>query len=60
MRNDPLPTIGCARSKGITKIRVYCDDIVCFHSEVMEIGGLGLPDDTPIIHIPRRRRFVCS
>ena len=56
----PLPTIAMAKAQGINKIRVWCEDIVCFHSEVFEMEQFGLPDDTPVIHIPKYRRFVCS
>jgi hypothetical protein len=52
-------TIALARENGITKIRVWCEDRMCFHSEVVDIGPLGLADDLPVMHIPRYRRFVC-
>ena len=59
-RVGPLPTIADARAQGIKRIRIYCDDIKCFHSEVFDLISLGLPDSTPVVHIPRYRRFVCS
>jgi hypothetical protein len=56
----PLPTIGHDRAYGVRSIRIICLGRYCGHSSVIEIERLELPDEVPIIHIPRRRCFVCS
>src|ERR1700691_5323114 len=55
-----LATIASARERGITRVRIYCAHIHCFHSELFDTSALGLPKDTAVAHIPRRRNFVCS
>jgi hypothetical protein len=52
-------TIAAARAEGITRFRVWCEDIRCFHNEVMEWDRLGLPEDTDTWRITRLRNFVC-
>jgi hypothetical protein len=32
----------------------------CPHWKVFTFDELGVPDDMPVIHIPRRRRFICT
>jgi hypothetical protein len=56
-----LPTVALDRGHGITAIRVYCAaGLVCPHSKVFSFDELSVPDEMPVIDIPRFRRFVCS
>jgi hypothetical protein len=50
-----------ARSRPrITSIRVYCEGLYCPHWRVFTFDALAMPDELPVIHISRVRRFVCS
>jgi hypothetical protein len=56
-----LPNVAHDRGHGITSILVYCAaDLVCAHWRVFTFVELAMPDELPVIHIPRVRRFVCS
>jgi hypothetical protein len=55
-----LPTVAHDRDHGITSIRVYCEGLYCPHWRVFTFNELKVPNDLPVIHIPRVRRFVCT
>jgi hypothetical protein len=57
---SPLPNVAHDRGHGITAIRVYCEGLYCPHSRVFSFEELKVPDELPVIHIPRIRRFVCT
>lgn len=46
--------------EGITRFRVWCEDIRCFHNEVMEWDRLGLPDDTDPRRVTQLCKFLCT
>jgi hypothetical protein len=56
----PLPNVAHDRAHGVTSIRVYCEGLYCPHWRVFTFDELAVPDELPVIHIPRVRRFVCS
>jgi hypothetical protein len=55
-----LPTVAHDRGHGITSIRVYCEGLYCPHWRIFTFDEMKVPDEMPVIHIPRVRRFVCS
>ncbi len=58
--SGPLPTIGHDRGHGVTAFRVYREELYCSHWGDVPLHRLALPDKLPVIHIPRRRRFICT
>jgi hypothetical protein len=55
----PLPTVAHDRGHGITAVTVYCEGLYCSNSRAFTFDALMVPDEMPVIHIPRFRRFVC-
>lgn len=57
-----LPSVGDARGRGETSLIVYCSRRVewCSHSKVFTFEELALTDEMIFIHVPRRRKFVCT
>jgi hypothetical protein len=57
----PLPTVAQIRALGVRSVRVFCAaDLVCAHSKEMAFEELRLAEDEVIIHLARRRHFVCT
>jgi hypothetical protein len=57
---SPLPNVAHDRGHGITSIRIYCEGLYCAHWGIFSFDELRVPDELPVIHIPRMRRFVCT
>jgi hypothetical protein len=55
----PLPNVTHDRGHGITSVRVYCEGLYCPHWRIFSFDELAVPEEMPVIHIPRVRRFVC-
>ena len=55
----PLPNVA-HDSVTASLYRVYRKDVYCPQSRAFSFDELAVPDELPVIHIPRVRRFVCS